>query len=639
MLRRPVVARSRPLLALVALLAPLASAAGQGRGGAAAEQRPTSAPVADVRYEVTFDAASALSRTLHVEMSFTVAGRDPVLLSLPAWTPGAYEITGFARWVSSFAAAGPDGRVLQWDKADPDTWRVRPGGRGRVTVRFDYLADTLDNAMSWARPDFALFNGTNLFMYAEGRGFDAGATVVVRTQGGWRVATGMDETTVPDSVARGGSARTVATTYTARNYHDLVDMPFFVGQFDIDSVSVALPGAQGSRWVRLATYPAGSVAGGRRAAALRWLERVIPPEAAVFGETPWTSYTVMQIADSSYGGASGLEHQSSHVDVLTPLALDSPILPSLYAHEIFHAWNVKRLRPADLVPYRYDTPQPTTLLWVSEGITDYYADLAESRGGLVDSTGFLELVEGKIDEVASAPPTALEDASLSTWIHPADGTQYLYYPKGSLVGLLLDALIRDASDNRRSLDDVMRELYTTTYAKGAGFTNDQWWSAVSRAAGGRKLDDFYARYVDGREELPYASVLPLAGFRFVSDTIQEPRLGVGTTADSTGTLVVTYVDPEGALAAAGVQVGDQLVAIGEVPVSDESFGARFRAKYARASAGTSLPIGVRRAGRDVSLSAKLAFAPRVVRHVRIDANASAKAMRIRNGILRGVTDR
>jgi predicted metalloprotease with PDZ domain len=440
------------------------------------------------------------------------------------------------------------------------------------------------------------------------------------------------------ATATRADAATAATTYAAQSYHDLVDMPFFVGHFDIDSVSVALPGAQGARWVRLATYPAGSVSGARRTAALRWLERVIPPEAAVFGETPWKSYTVMQIADSSYGGASGLEHQSSHVDVLTPLALDSPILPSLYAHEIFHAWNVKRLRPADLVPYRYDAPQPTTLLWVSEGVTDYYADLAESRGGLVDSAGFLELVEGKIDEVAAAPPTALEDASLSTWIHPADGTQYLYYPKGSLVGLLLDVLIRDASDNRRSLDDVMRELYTTTYAKGTGFTNEQWWDAVGRAAGGRRFDDFYARYVDGREELPYATVLPLAGFRFVADTIQEPRLGVGTTADSTGTLVVTYLDPEGALAAAGVEPGDQLVSIGEVPVSDQSFGGRFRAKYARAAAGTPLPISVRRGERAVSLTAKLAFSPRVVRHVRMDARASAKAARIRNGILKGVTD-
>ena len=631
MLRRPSAVRPLPLLVLVALLAPVGCAAAQRRESPVAEPRQSSAPIADVRYDVTFDAASALARTLRVEMSFTVAGRDPVLLSLPAWTPGAYEITGFARWLSGFAAAGADGRSLQWDKVDPDTWRVRPDARGRVTVRFDYLADTLDNAMSWTRPDFALFNGTNLFFYAEGRGFDVGATVVVHTTGGWQVATGMEQTASATSTAGAG---TVATTYTARNYHDLVDMPFFVGRFDIDSVSVALPGAQGSRWVRLATYPAGSVSGARRAAALRWLERVVPPEAAVFGETPWRTYTVMQIADSTYGGASGLEHQNSHVDVVTPLALDSPILPSLYAHEIFHAWNVKRLRPADLVPYRYDQPQPTPLLWWSEGVTDYYADLAESRGGLVDSSGFLELVDGKIEEVAAAPPIALEDASLSTWIHPTDGTDYIYYPKGSLVGLLLDVIVRDASDNRRSLDDVMRELYATTYAKGSGFTNEQLWDALARAAGGRRLDDFYRRYVDGREELPYAGVLPLAGFRYVADTTQEPRLGVGSTADSTGALVVTYVDPQGALAAAGVQTGDELVSIGEVPVSDQSFGARFRAKYARSAAGSRLPVSVRREGRVLSLNARLAFAPKVARHVRIDPTASAKAVRIRNGILR-----
>ena len=185
----------------------------------------------------------------------------------------------------------------------------------------------------------------------------------------------------------------------------------------------------------------------------------------------------------------------------------------------------------------------------------------------------------------------------------------------------------------------MRELYATTYAKGTGFTNEQWWDAVSRAAGGRNFDDFYSRYVDGRDELPYATVLPLAGFRFVADTIQEPRLGVGTTADSTGTLVVTYVDPAGALADAGVQVGDELVSIGDVPVSDQSFGARFRSKYARAAAGSRLPVSVRRQDRVVALTAKLAFAPRVVRHVRIDPQASAKAVRVRKGILRGITER
>jgi predicted metalloprotease with PDZ domain len=198
------------------------------------------------------------------------------------------------------------------------------------------------------------------------------------------------------------------------------------------------------------------VSGGARVAVWEGLKLMIPAEVRVFGEVPWTTYSLLQIADPSYSGGSGLEHQNSHVDILGPGMLGTPVLPSLYAHEIFHAWNVKRLRPSDLWPYRYDQEQPTPLLWISEGITDYYADLAEVRGGVINALGFYAATNDKIDQVSSLPPTALEDASLSTWIHPRDGTEYIYYPKGSLAGFLLDILIRDASDNRHSLDDVIR---------------------------------------------------------------------------------------------------------------------------------------------------------------------------------------
>ena len=123
-------------------------------------------------------------------MSFDApAGNDPVLLSLPVWTPGAYEVSDFAKRVLDFTAEA-NGRPLRWDKLDPDTWRIR-GGSGRVTVRFGYRADQLDNAMAWARRDFVMFNGTNVFPYAEGRPLEFGATVLVRTQPDWKVATGM----------------------------------------------------------------------------------------------------------------------------------------------------------------------------------------------------------------------------------------------------------------------------------------------------------------------------------------------------------------------------------------------------------------------------------------------------------------
>ena len=116
---------------------------------------------------------------------------------------------------------------------------------------------------------------------------------------------------------------------------------------------------------------------------------MIPVESAVFQETPWPHYTVMMLFDSSFGGLSALEHTNSHLGIYNPQAIGSPILTSVTAHEIFHAWNVKRLRPADMVPYRYDRTEPTVWLWVSEGITDYYADLALLRGGVVTADQFL----------------------------------------------------------------------------------------------------------------------------------------------------------------------------------------------------------------------------------------------------------
>jgi predicted metalloprotease with PDZ domain len=572
-----------------------------------------SAPIRDIRYDVTFMRPNAQARQLDVAMTFTTTSASPVLLSLPAWTPGAYEISNFARWVEGFEAAG-DGKPLVWDKLDYDTWRIRPAGAKSVRVSFKYVADTLDNAMAWARPDFLLVNGTNVFLYPEGQATAFGSVVSVHTEPDWRIATGL---------AAGSAAR----TYVASNYHDLVDMPFFVGKFDLDSERVA------TKWVRFATYPSGAIVASVRSSALDQIKRVLPPEIAVFGEAPWANYTVMQIVDSTFGGASGLEHQSSHVDVMAPAYVGSEFQPSLYAHEIFHSWNVKRLRPADMWPYQYSHPQPTPWLWVSEGITDYYADLAEVRGGVVDANGFYALTAEKINEVVNAGPVSLEDASLNTWIHPVDGTGYIYYPKGSLAGFMLDVLIRDASDNKKALDDVMRGLYQSAYKKGKGFTATDWWSAVTAAADGKSFTAFAAKYIDGREAFPWDSILPLVGLRARQQ--QVPLLGVLTTIDASGVLVVNVSEGTSA-AQAGVKPGDYMLSVGDIGVTDQEFGAKLRAKYGAAPAGSALPIKVRRGGDTLTLDGKLQFGPGDL-VIEESPSATPKAVKIRNGILKGTT--
>jgi predicted metalloprotease with PDZ domain len=603
--------------AVLAAISMLPAAAHAQRQAAAAPAPARSAPVANLRYELTFDSASAARRTLKVSVTFDVGGPGHVLLSLPAWTPGSYEIANFARFLTDFSATAGD-KALDWDKLDYDTWRIDPAGARTIAVRFGYRAQTLDNAASWSRPDFAFFNGTNLLPYPEGRGFDFSATVTVKTQPQWLIATGMQSAPAP-------------STYREGNYHDLADMPFFVGRIDVDSMEVD------GKWHRLATYPAGAMSGPARSLLWDQIVKTVPKMAAVFQETPWRTYTTLLVFTREVGGGSALEHSNSHVGIYNPGFMGTPLLASITAHEIFHAWNVKRLRPADLWPYDYDEPQETPWLWVSEGITDYYADLALVRGGVVDSAGFLGLTGEKMAQIATEPATALEDASLSTWIGPIDGTQYQYYPKGSLAGFALDVLIRDGSDNRRSLDDVMRELYRSAYKKGRGFTAADWWPAVSRAAGGRSFTEFNARYIDGRDPFPWSDVLPRAGLRQVSDTVREPRIGLATAQDSAGAIVVQEVQPGGVAQEAGVKAGDQLIALGDVAIMDPDFGTAFRARFGK-SEGDSLPIRVLRGTDTLTLHGVVRLDARVETRLAPDPHASEKAQRVRKGIFTGDVD-
>ncbi len=587
----------------------------------AATGQATAQTITDLRYELRYDSATARQRSIEVTTRFRVAGPAEVLLSLPSWTPGAYEIANFAKHVRGFSARQDDTELV-WDKTDYDTWRIRPTGPGPVEVRFSYHADDLDNARAWARNDFLLVNGTSVLLYPEGAGLDFPATVTIQTARGWSVATGMNALRPPSTPFD------TLRQFAERTYHDLVDMPFFIGRLDVDSTQA------GGRWYRVASWPAGAFRGAARQQFHRELAGSVPAMSRVFAETPWDAYTILLLFDSTFGGGSALEHQNSHVGIYNPEFIGSTVLASITAHEIFHGWNVKRLRPADMWPYRYDRPQESAWLWVSEGITDYYADLALVRGGVVDSSGFAALTQQKIDETYDAPAVALEDASLSTWISPEDGTATIYYPKGALAGFLLDILIRDGSDNQRSLDDVMRGLYQGAWKANRGFTAEDWWGAVSRAAGGRPFEDFARRYIDGRDEFPWSDVLPLAGFRLAVDTIREPRIGITTTEDSTGT-IVEQVGFNGMGDAAGLLPGDRLIKVGEIEVAGPDFGLAFRQRYARERPGFAIPIVVERAGQRLTLEGSLRQVVRVERRFEFLEGASEKARRIRASMLRG----
>ena len=200
---------------------------------------------------------------------------------------------------------------------------------------------------------------------------------------------------------------------------------------------------------------------------------------------------------------------------------------------------------------------------------------------------------------------------------------------------MLDILIRDASDDRASLDSVMRAVYRTTYERHRGFTSADWWGAVSRAAGGRSFDEFDRHYIEGRAAFPWDSVLALAGLRLVPDTLHEPTLGVEDERDTGGRRIIR-VDTASAAAAAGLRPGDLLLSIAGLFVASPDFAEQFQARYANYPVvPTSVPVILYRSGQPLEVQMPLTIRTQLVHRIVPDSAASAKAVHIRTSILRG----
>jgi len=239
-------------------------------------------------------------------------------------------------------------------------------------------------------------------------------------------------------------------------------------------------------------------------------------------------------------------------------------------------------------------------------VTDYYADLTNIRAGLWTTEQFFENTAQDMQQVESAPePWSEEDGSVATWIHEVFvNSSQLYYPKGALTGMLLDVAIRDATDNRRSLDDVTRVLYTRFYQRNKGFTTADLLGLL-REVGMPDVDGFYQRNINGREPLPYDSVFAKAGIAVTRKTQSTPFLGLNAQPSDSGKLVVQGVVPGSAAEAAGLEPGDVLLKVGEIETRpDEDWGVKFRDRY-RGRAGAPLAISVTRGGRALNLSTQV----------------------------------
>jgi predicted metalloprotease with PDZ domain len=485
-----------------------------------------------------------------------------VELRMPVWTPGSYLVREFGRHVQDFAASGDGGRALQWTKTDKNTWRVETAGARDVRVRYSVYSNELSVRTNDVNDRHAFWNNAALLMYPAGQ---LGSPSIVRVEpfGNWKVATGLP--------AVSGERN----TFRAENFDVLYDSPFIASDFRVIQFEVkGVPH-------RVVVDGEGNYDPER---IRRDTQKVVEAEAEMMGEIPYRDYTFILLLGASGGG--GLEHLNSTALTWRRFGFsnddDYLNLSGLVAHEFYHLWNVKRMRPDALGPFDYTQENYTRLLWVAEGITDYYASVFARRAGLLTDRQYLEGRARDIKGLQNTPgrlEQSAEEASFDAWIkyYRADenfvNSAISYYDKGSMLGMLLDLEIRRRSNNARSLDDVMRALYTDYFKRGRNYTPEDFQREAERAAG-TSLEEFFRRYVRGREELDYNAALEWVGLRL--DTTAPANGARAAVADSSG-----YIYPLGATVAQddeqrllvrnvhagepayeqGLNAGDQIVAV------------------------------------------------------------------------------
>ena len=593
-------------------------------------------PPTPVRYRI-----AVLDLHAHLfEVSVTLDDPDPAghAFVLPTWIPGSYLVREFARHfvrVSAHDASGPVAIV----KTAKSTWQTAPAS-GAVTVIAQVYAFDLSVRAAYLDATRAYFNGPAVFLCPDGRAASPCTVDIVAPADPaarrWRVAT-----TLPRiDASEHGFGR-----YGAADYDELIDHPVEASDFDFAHFSaggrpheIAITGRHGANLDRLTQD----------------LARICQWQVDLFGEAPFDRYLFQVTAVGE--GYGGLEHRSSTSLICRrdelPHGADPEIdddyltFLGLASHEYFHAWNVKRIKPAAFVPYDLSREAYTRQLWAFEGFTSYYDDLTLVRSGLIAPERYLELLGRTITTVSRGPGRALQsvaESSFDAWIkyyrqdENSPNTVVSYYAKGSLVGLALDLELR--STGRSSLDDLMRALWTRYGRPGVGVPEDAIAMLASELAE-RDLSEFFSRYVNGTDDPPLAGLLARFGVTLAMRPSSGPRDRGGKPASgptprcTLGARVgpdqrLAVVLRDGPAARAGLSANDVLVAIAGLRATPE----RLATILARYSPGETVPVAAFRRDELTSVEVTLTEVPEDTCWLALDRDGDAAAIERRTAWL------
>ncbi|MBT9582178.1 M61 family metallopeptidase [bacterium] len=594
-------------------------------GGALLTSPVNSQPPEPVTYRLSF--AAAQNHYVDIEAQIPTHGAAEVELFLPVWTPGSYMVREYSRQLEGLQATGPDGKPLVVEKTRKNRWLIRSGNGASITVKYRVYCREMSVRNCWVESDFALLTGAQLFLAPVGQ-LQRPFRVEVQLPGGWkRVETGL---------APGATAN----QFVAGDFDELIDCPMALGNPSVYDFKV------GGVAHRLVNEGEGGVWDGPRSA--KDVEKIVGVVHQMWGEVPYAksaphSYTFINLLTQTGGG---LEHKNSTVLMSSRWSQrarhDYLNWLSLVAHEFFHAWNVKTLRPVALGPFDYENEVYTPSLWVAEGLTAYYDNLLVRRAGFSSHKEYLESLSKDIESLQTTPGRLVQplgSSSYDAWIkfyrpdENSANTGVSYYTKGSLVGLLLDARIRQLTDGKRSLDDVMRRAYKL-YSGPKGYSESQF-RAVAEEVAGASLKEFFANYVDGLLELDFKPLLSFYGLRFkavdAKKENKDPEAGWmgGSYSVANGRLLVTAVKRATPAFEAGLNVDDEILAVNDYRVPADKV-ERLDDRLKQYSPGATVSLLVARREKLTRLNVRLRKKPAESWQLEVDPTASSEAQEQRS---------
>ncbi|HEX5483938.1 MAG TPA: PDZ domain-containing protein [Terriglobia bacterium] len=574
---------------------------------------------------------------LSVQIDVSNVQKSHVDFVMPAWSPGRYAIYNFAKNVQQFEATNSSGQPLPWANTDKQTWRVdaRNAG-GAVRVRYRVYANDLTGSFSQFDTRHANVNGAGIYMYVASHKRDPLTLTVVAPPG--------------EKIYSGFSLSTSNESFNVPNYDRLIDTPMEISSHD----EVAQFKDHGKIFrVVVDASGEGSESPAKWTQELaKGLHKIVHSEMSMMAEPDFQAYTFLFHVTPFITEGDGMEHLNS-TEIMIRGATGSDSLTEAEetaAHEFFHVWNVKRLRPAALGPFDYTTEDYTRSLWFAEGLTQYYSYVHLLRSGLWSHEDFLDHLAGEIQQLSEEPGRTLmsaESSSFHAWFYDRapqmQQTNFVnstisYYNKGAILGMLLDLEIRERTEGRKSLDNVLRSMYNkfyrapaaTYYLPGRGYTEHDILEALNGVSG-TDFTDFFKLYIAGTRPLPYAQVLAGAGLRLSVSTEAgaAPSIGVLTKAANTG-VKIAAVRPGGAADRANLSRGDILIAVDQLSLATQPLSERLKMYRP----GAIVPFTVERGGQRMQIFVKLD--PPVANDYEIEpaSGASAAAVRIRGGWLR-----